>query len=91
MAASVLLYGPQGSGKSSIATHLARHLGLHIVIEVDCDPRKTWPKEGALLVAHRPEDARGFAGEQLRVDAALRLLGANTYRDFLALPSYLKA
>ena len=75
MAASTLLFGPQGSGKSLIATQVARHLGLHLVIEHDCDPRTSWPAEGVLLVATHPDHVRGFTGAQIHVNDARRQLG----------------
>lgn len=76
MAASTLLHGPQGSGKALIATQLARHLGLHMVVDPIChDPRRIWPAEGVLLVADAPEVVIGFAGKQIHVTAARELLG----------------
>lgn len=77
MAKSTLLYGPQGTGKNIIASQLARHLGLHMVIdhEYDCDGRTTWPAEGVLLIAMHPDHVRGFTGNHLHINDARRQLG----------------
>ena len=69
---SVVVYGPQGSGKTLHAEALRKHFQLQTVIEADAphQVRKT-PATGALvLTIFAPEDTR----RALHIDEALRRL-----------------
>lgn len=86
MATSVLLHGPQGSGKTLIAQRLAKHLRLNSVIEADdSDNRRRvdWPAQGALVVTVDPQLVRGFSGRRIHINEALGLIGVKSAADLL--------
>lgn len=86
MAASVLLHGPQGSGKTLIAQRLAKHLGLTKVIEADDHEnwrRLDWPATGAVVVTVDPQLVRGFSGRRIHINEALGRLGLKSATDVL--------
>ena len=86
MAASILLHGPQGCGKTLIAQRLAKHMRLNHVIEADEHEnwrRVDWPAQGALVVAIDPQLVRGFSGRRVHINEALSLLGLKRATDIL--------
>lgn len=76
MAASVVLHGPQGSGKTLIAEHLAKHLRLGRVIDLGEEPHtvRPLPVDGALVVVSDLLDvlrpSPGSAGESSQLTPA---------------------
>ena len=69
---SVVVYGPQGSGKTLHAEALRKHFHLDTVIEADAPHQvRKAPVKGALvLTIWAPEDTR----HALHIDEALRRL-----------------
>ncbi|MEN1942682.1 hypothetical protein WCE55_02320 [Luteimonas sp. MJ293] len=53
---NILLYGPQGSGKTRVAAHVARAFGLQQVIDQDSEMIGI-PDEGALIVCEASTSA----------------------------------
>lgn len=55
---SVVVFGPQGCGKTRHAEHIARKLGLHRIVEVDQGPYPLdWDGDGVLYLTNRSEEA----------------------------------
>ncbi|MEG2047016.1 MAG: ATP-binding protein [Comamonas sp.] len=69
---SVVVYGPQGSGKTLHAEALRKHFHLDTVVEADAPHQvRKMPKTGALvLTIWAPEETR----RTLHIDEALRRL-----------------
>ncbi len=84
MAASVVLHGPQGSGKTLIAERLAKHLRLSRVIDIE-EPHtvRPLPVDGALVVVSDLLDVRGFNARRIHITEALGLLGLKRAQDVL--------
>jgi len=65
---SVVIYGPQASGKTRNAAALAHHFGLRTVYEADNYPCTAPKKTGTLILTNRREFADEIARElQVRV------------------------
>lgn len=75
---SVVLYGPQGSGKSTVARRLAVRLGLHRVVDpADVLPRGEVPLQGAVLIV-TDRSPNGFTGRRIHITEACKLLGISS-------------
>lgn len=75
---SVVLYGPQGSGKSTVARRLAARLGLHRVVDAaDVLPRAEVPLQGAVLIV-TDRSPNGFTGRRIHITEACKLLGISS-------------
>ena len=52
---SIMVYGPQGCGKTRNAHRIAKALGLSAIVEeFELGSGHAWPREGALLLSHTP-------------------------------------
>lgn len=74
---SVIVYGPQGSGKTKNAAALAAHFGLTKIIDGDWTPGDRIPKTGALILTNTDLSALREQGEIRRaypIDEALQLI-----------------
>ena len=72
---SVVVYGPQGCGKTTHAAALAAHVGLTTIHdEGDIDPRRLRPYGTLYLTNERPREAQAARGSYA-FDDAMRLAG----------------
>lgn len=69
---SILVYGPQGCGKSANADLLANYFGLNIIIEEAPNERECVPRHGVLVLTN----ARRLRGVSIGVQHALRYTDA---------------
>lgn len=74
--ATVIVYGPQGCGKSLNAEKLRKGFGLDRVID-DWDGRERLPRHGALVLTHDIQAMNGVRNaERYTFEAAMRRAGA---------------
>lgn len=89
MKASVLLTGPQGSGKTLIAPLLAKHLGLTHICEIDqlhnlpISERRHILSSGAVLVGFDESDPllRSFSFRRIDINDAMQMLGVRSLAE----------
>lgn len=74
MAASVILYGPHGCGKTTKAQEIARKLGLSTVVD-DWWPGKPKPTQNALILTNDHSVLSGDFGEYTTFDKVSADLG----------------
>jgi dephospho-CoA kinase len=74
MTKSIVIEGPQGSGKTLASEALRKHYGLDLV--VDLDDVKRVPRRGALILTHHvPPYLREAGLEIIGVEVAMRAAG----------------
>ena len=71
---SILVYGPQGSGKSLHAEALCRHFELPYLLD-DWWPGDPWPEEDHLVLSHFFHGT--FAPRSIPIKTALAMLQRN--------------
>lgn len=78
MKRSVIVYGPQGSGKSRHAEKLRQHFGMDRIID-DWNGSDPFPRDGALLLTNNPHPQIIARGNCYLLNKAL-LLAAGVVR-----------
>ena len=73
---SIVVYGPQGCGKTRNAHRIAQALGLSTIVD-GFEPciGHPWPREGALLLSHTPPPG-WFRHPVLSFDEAMKRVPA---------------
>lgn len=73
---SVIVYGPQGCGKSTHAEALARHFGLSVIHDDDYIDQRKYRAAGTLyLTCVKPEWVPDEARRCFSFDDAMRMVG----------------
>lgn len=78
MKPSIVVYGPQGSGKTVNAKALAAHYGLSAIVEADCMYNFYFKDTGVLYLTQQTPPA--FKGElkrlkSVQISGALKAIG----------------